>query len=138
MSSSILSAFTDNYRTIPGLYTLTDLSAAQFKAIKLLSTVGQVGLVSTSVPASAVFVLMNDPKGASGAPVNVEAAYEGIVKMIAGTSTIKQGDALAINTTGYVVTTTTANRWIIGYSLSNSGTVADIISVVLIPGGAKY
>lgn len=138
MSSSTKSAFTDDYRTIPGLFTITDLSAAQFKAVKLLSTVGQIGLITTSVLTSAVFILMNDPKGASGAPVNAEVAYEGIVKAIAGTSNIAMGDALGLNTTAQVVSTTTANRMTIGFSLGKSAAIGDIIPIVLQPGGTKY
>lgn len=138
MTSSTKSAFTTDYKSIPGLFAVTDLSAGQFKVVKLLSTVGQIGLVSTSVLTSAVFVLMNDPKGTSSNPVAAEVAYQGIVKMLAGTSTIAMGDPLGINTTGQVVTTTTANRMTVGFSLGKSAAIGDIIPVVLQPGGQKY
>ena len=139
MSSSTKSAFTDDYRTIPGLYTITDLSAAQFKAVKLLSTVGRIALIATSAPTQLTgYVLMNDPKGTSTAPVPAEVAYEGIVKMIAGTSTINQGDKLGVNTTSQVVGTTTDNRFVIGTAMGKSAAVGDIIPVQLIPGGARY
>jgi hypothetical protein len=139
MASSTKAAFTDNYDVIPGLYSTTDLSAAQFKVVMLnVTTPGQIKLAGTSVIARSAFVLMNDPKGTSTAPVNAEVAYKGIVKAIAGTSVIKAGDKLGVNTTSYVVNTTTANRFIVGVALMNSATIGDIISVALIPGGALY
>ena len=139
MASSTKSAFTDNYDTIPGLYTTTDLSAAQFKVVMLnITTPGQIKLAGTSVIARSAFVLMSDPKGTSTAPVNAEVAYKGIVKVIAGTSVIKCGDKLGVNTTSQVVNTSSANRFIIGVALSNSAAIGDVISAALIEGGSLY
>lgn len=139
MASSTKAAFTDNYDQIPGLYTTTDMSAQQFKVVMLnVTTPGQIKLAGTSVIARSAFVLMNDPKGTSTAFVNAEVAYKGIVKVIAGTSVIKCGDKLGVNTTSQVVNTTTANRFIIGTALGNSSAVGDIIPCALIEGGSLY
>ena len=139
MASSTKAAFTDNYDVIPGLYTTTDLSAAQFKVIMLNTTTpGQIKLAGTSVITTSAFVLMNDPKGTSTAYQNAEVAYRGIVKLIAGTSTIKVGDNLGVNTTSQVVSTTTDNRFIVAKALTASSAVGDVISGALIVGGARY
>lgn len=139
MSSGTKSAYNDNYSSIPGLYATTDLSAAQFKAVKLLTTGNQIALIATSVITSGVSgILMNDPKGTLANPVNAEVAIRGIVKMIAGTSTIKIGDQLGVNTTGYVVPTTTDNRWVIAKALVPSSAIGDIICGILLDGGQRY
>jgi len=138
MSSSTKSAFTGRYDTIPGLYSTIDLSAAQFKVVMMLSTTpGQIKLAGTSVIARSAFVLQNAPKGTSTLPVNAEVANFGIVKAIAGTSLIKSGDKLGVNTTSYVVNTTTTNRFIIGSAMGNSSTIGDIIPVLLEGGGGS-
>lgn len=138
MTSSTKSAFTDNYDVIPGLVADSDLSAAQFKVVMLQSTAGRIKLAGTSIITTSAFVLMNDPKGNSTSQVAAEVAYKGIVKVIAGTSTIKPGDNLGVNTTSRVVNTTTDNRFVIGKALMASAAIGDIISAVLVIGGARY
>ena len=63
--------------------------------------------------------------------------YKGIVKVITGTSVIKCGDKLGVNTTSAVVNTTTANRYILGTALGNAATSGDIIPVLLEGGGGS-
>ncbi len=77
-------AFTTRYDTIPGLTAAADLSSTgQFKAVKLLSTAGQINLAATSILVSKVVgLLQNNPKSGDAA----EVAYQGIAKGIAGTS----------------------------------------------------
>lgn len=127
--------YNTEYDTIPGLVASADLSAEanQYKVVKLLSTAGQIGLAATSVLTQG-FILMNRP--AQGEPAEV--AYCDIVKVRAGTSVITPGLALGVNSTSQVVNTTTDNRFIIGKAITPSAAIGDIISALLIPGGARY
>lgn len=139
MSSSAKSAFVVAPLTIPGLYATTDLSSSQFKAVKLLTTAGRVNLAGTSVVASMVIgLLQNNPKGTATLPVNAEVAVGGIAKGIAGTSIIKKGDSLSVNTTSNLVPSTTDNAWIIGKALGASAAIGDIIPVLMYPGVTRY
>lgn len=140
MSSSAKSAYTGNYVSIPGLYTTTDLSAQQFKVVKLLTTGGQIALLATSVVliGSVHGLLQNNPKGTSTLPVAAEVAVSGIAKGIAGTSIIKKGDNLTGNTTARLVPTTTDNAVIVAKALGASAAIGDIIPVLLMNGGARY
>jgi hypothetical protein len=126
-------AFTTNYQTIPGLVAGADLSAAQFKVVKLASTAGQVILAASSILTQA-FVLQNNPKSGEAA----EVAYSGIVKVLAGTSNLAIGEIVGVTSTSTVIDTTTDNRLVIGKALEGSTAVGDVVSVVLIPGGARY
>ena len=139
MPGSTVSAYTGRYETVPGLYATTDLSAAQFKAVTLMSTGGQIKLTGTSiVTALMVGILQNDPKGTLANPVAAEVAVQGIVKAIVGTSIVKKGDNLGVNTTSYLVPTTTDNRWVVAKALSNSAAIGDIIPVLMLEGGKRY
>ncbi len=127
--------FVTRYETIPGLTANADLSTHQFKVVSLQSTAGVCQLAATSIIVSKVVgVLQNNPKSGEIA----EVAYSGIVKAIAGTSTIVVGSVLAVNTTSRVVGSTTDNVQAIGKSLTAASAIGDIISVLLTPGGARY
>jgi len=126
-------AFNTNYDTIPGLVAGADLSAAQFKVVKLASTAGKVVLAASSVLTQA-FVLQNNPEEGEAA----EVAYQGIVKVMAGTSNLAIGEIVGVTSTSTVIDTATDNRLVIGKALEASTAVGDIVSVVLIPGGARY
>ena len=126
-------AFTTNYRTIPGLTAGADLSAAQFKVVKLASTAGQVVLAASSVLTQG-FVLMNNPKSGEAA----EVACDGIVKAVCGTSNLAIGEIVGVNTTSQVIDTTTDNRFVLGKALEASSAVGDLVSILLIPGGVRY
>jgi hypothetical protein len=129
-------AYFTRYDSIPGLTAAADLSSSgQFKVVKLLSTAGTCNLAATSVIASTVIgLLQNNPKSGDAA----EVAVAGIAKGIAGTSTIVIGSVLGVNSTSYLVGTTTDNIQTIGKSLSKAGAIGDVITVLLIPGGARY
>ena len=125
-------AFTTRYDTIPGLTANADLSAAQFKAVKLLSTAGLCDLAASSILTSTVVgILQNNPKAGDAA----EVAYQGIAKAIAGTSLIVIGSVLALNSTSRVVNSTTDNINQVGKSLQKAGAIGDIITVILTGGG---
>jgi len=126
-------AFTTNYRTIPGLTAGADLTTAQFKVVKLASTAGQVVLAASSVLTQA-FVLMNNPNTGEAA----EVACSGIVKVLCGTSNLAIGEALGVTTTSTVKDTATDNAFVIGKALEASTAVGDIVTALLIPGGARY
>lgn len=128
-------AFTTRYDTIPGLTASADLSAQQFKVVKLLSTAGQVNLAATSVITETVIgLLQNNPKSGDAA----EVAVQGIAKGIAGTSTIVIGSILGVNTTSRLVKTTTDNIQQVGKALAAASAIGDVIPVLLTPGGARY
>lgn len=129
-------AFTTRYDTIPGLTAAADLSSTgQFKAVKLLSTAGQVNLAATSILVSKVVgLLQNNPKSGDAA----EVAYQGIAKGIAGTSAIRIGHILAVNTTSNLVNTTTDNVQQVGKALADASAIGDVIPVLLQPGGGRY
>lgn len=129
-------AFTTRYDTIPGLTAAADLSSTgQFKAVKLLSTAGTINLAATSILVSKVVgLLQNNPKSGDAA----EVAYQGIAKGIAGTSLIRIGHILGVNTTSNLVNTTTDNVQQIGKALADASAIGDVIPVMLVPGGARY
>jgi hypothetical protein len=138
MSSQTNQAYTDNYDTLKGLITKSDLSAYQFSVVKFASTAGQVKLAATSLLALGGFILMNDPKGTSTAGAVCECAYQGIVKAIAGTSVMTVGANLRCNTTSQLVPTTTASVPIIARCLQAPTTKGDLIPVALFQGGRLY
>jgi len=125
--------YTTNYQCLPGLVAGADLSAAQFKVVKLATTAGQVVLAASSVLTQA-FVLMNNPKSGEAA----EVAYSGVVKALCGTSNLAIGELVGVTSTSTVVDTTTDNRLILGKALEASTAVNDLVSVLLIPGGVRY
>lgn len=129
-------SFNTRYETIPGLTAAADLSASgQFKVVKLLSTAGQVNLAATSILTSKVVgLLQNNPKSGDAA----EVAYSGLAKGIAGTSLIRIGHILAVNTTSNLVNTTTDNIQQLGKALADASAIGDIIPVLLHPGGGRY
>lgn len=139
MASSTKAAFAGRYDTIPGLYSTTDLSAAQFKVVKLLSTGGQIALISTSVALIGAIhgILQNDPKGTSSLPVNAEVAISGICKAVVG-GAVTRGAHLTTNTTGQLVATTTDNACTVARALQAAGTAGYIISVWVQQGGQRY
>lgn len=127
--------FNTDYDTIPGFVASADYSAAanQYKIAKLLSTAGQFALAATSVLTHGL-VLMNRPAAGEVG----ELASGKVVKVQAGTSVITPGMKLAVNSTSQVINTTTDNRFIIGTAITPSTAIGDLISALLIPGGARY
>jgi hypothetical protein len=128
------------YQSLPGLTAGADLSSSQYLVGKLASTAGKVviagALNSTTNPGAFVGVIMNKP--ASGE--EVEFAFDGLVKVIAGTSTIAVGDRVWANSTGKLTDAgTTDNGFFLGRALEAAGAANDIISVKLSGnGGGRY
>lgn len=132
-------AYNQQYTTLAGLRAGADLSGSQFKLVKLASTAGQVVLAgtlnSTTGPSAVVGVLMNAP--ASGE--EAEVAIEGVVKVIAGTSTIAVGDRIGSDSNSRASDAgTTDNVFYAGRALTAAGAVGDIITVLLNGGGQRY
>jgi hypothetical protein len=134
-------AYVTDYKCIPGLTAnSTGLSSSQFLFGKLASTAGKVvapgTLNSTTNPGTYLGVIMNAP----GAAEEVEFADEGIVKVIAATSTIVIGDRVYSNSTGKATDAgTTDNGFFVGRALTASAAANDIITIKLNGnGGARY
>ena len=133
-------AYVGRYDCIPGLRAnSTGLANNQFFFGKLATTAGRVvapgTLNSTTNPTYVVGVIMNKPAGNE----EVEFAVDGIVKVVAATSTIAIGDRVYTNTTGKATDAgTTDNGFVAGRALTASGAAGDIITVQLYAGGARY
>lgn len=134
-------AYTTDYKCIPGLIAnSTGLASSQFLFGKLATTAGRViapgTLNSTTNPGVYLGVIMNAPAGLE----EVEFADQGIVKVIAATSTIVIGDRVYSNSTGKATDAgTTDNGFFTGRALTAAGTANDIITVKLNGnGGARY
>ena len=129
------------YKSLFGLKAnSTGLASSQFLFGKLASTAGQViaagTLNSTTNPGTFLGVIMNAP----GASEEVEFAYDGIVKVIAGTSTIAIGDRVWSNSTGKATDAgTTDNGFHAGRALTAASAANDLIMVKLNGnGGGRY
>lgn len=125
-------AVNGNYRTLFGLTANADLSSNQFFFVKLASTAGKVvapGTLNTTTSAAAIIgVLGNKP--ASGE--EVEFIYDGVVKVVANTSTIAIGDRVYSNTTGKATDAgATDNGFFVGRAVTASAAANDIITVIL-------
>lgn len=118
------------YITLAGLTAAADLSAAQYKAVKL-NTTGQVALVAAATDAG-IGVLLNDP-AAAGDPALV--AVLGEAKGLAG-GNINEGASLGFNTTGQFVATTTDNARTCGYAIQAAS--AGQLFKILLTGPARY
>jgi len=134
-------ATNQDYKTLSGrIANSTGLATSQFLGIKIASTAGQAvlsgALNSTTGPGGFFGVLMNAPAGGE----EVEFAYEGIVKLIAATSTIAVGDRVGLNSTSKATdAATTDNVFFLGRALTAASAANDIITVSLVGnGGARY
>ena len=127
------------YECIPGVKAnSTGLASSQYLIGKLTSTGTVVAtgtaLNSTSGPLGVFGVIMNKP----GANEEVEFAVRGIVKAVAGTSTILVGDRVACNTTGKLTDVgTTDNVFFLGRALEATSAANDIITIILF-GSNRY
>ena len=112
---------------ITGLVAGADYSAAQYKAVKLASTAGQV-VLATAADKAAISILQNDP--ASGAPALLPGVGD-IAKAIAGANDIAIGDWLAPNSTSQLTDVTTG--FVVAIALEASSAVGDYIRVMINP-----
>lgn len=112
-----------------------DLSTKQYYPLTM-RTDGRVNTISTTATAS-IGVLQDDPDAAGRAG---RVRFSGESKMIVDGSVnaIYPGYRLGIGTHGLGVMTTTANQEIIAVALDQSVAAGDIISVLVLPGGARY
>ena len=126
----------ENFLELPGMGTITDLSASQFLAVTLDTsnalTVKAIGAV-TDRP---IGILQDNPKGTATARLAANVATSGICKAIAGTGGWTRGDRLGVDSTGKLVTITEAiatndNAYTIAIAL-DSASASDIARVKLV------
>lgn len=130
-------AYTTDYVALPGLVAnSTGLATSQFLVVKLASTAGQCILNGTAAGAGNVMgILQNAPAGGEAC----EVAVMGVAKLKVATSTIAVGDWVGSNSTSLGTDAgTTDNGSVLARALEASSAANDIISVLLIPGGARY
>ena len=125
-------AISQEYLSIPGLLAGADLSAAQYKVVKLASTAGEVVLVGATSTLG-IGILQNDP--ADGEPADV--AVHGVCKGLVGPSDVAFGDVLGSDSTSRLADHTTDNRPIYARALEASSAAGDIIRV-MVNGAARY
>jgi hypothetical protein len=101
-----------------------DLSAAQYRLVKMASTAGEV-IAAAAGTDDIVGVLQNDPADAEVASIGVG----GILKLQVQAS-ISVGDWLTSDSTGRGAATTTDGDVVIGHALEASTAAGDIIQVV--------
>lgn len=134
-------AFHLDYQTIPGLVAnSTGLATSQYKVVKLASTAGQVVLNATSVFQNStvqnfVGVLQNAPAAGEAA----EVAFFGVAKLKVGTA-IAIGEYVGCdsNSLGADAGQGTDNTDYVARALEAATAANDIITVFVIPGGARY
>ena len=112
-----------------------DLSTKQFYPVQMLST-GRVNTISTTTTA-AIGILQDDPD-AAGRACAVRLVGESKMIVDGGVNPIYPGYRLGMATNGGGVMTTTANQEVIAIALEQSTAAGDIISVLILPGGARY
>jgi hypothetical protein len=113
----------------------TDLSSHQFKPVTMRSD-GAINTISSTLT-SIIGILQDDPD-AAGRACAVRLAGESKMIVDGSTNGIYPGYKLGVNASGVGVMTTTANQEIIAVALEQSIAANDIISVLVIPGGARY
>src|SRR5512145_140025 len=113
------------YITIPGLVAGASLAAKQYTPVLLSSTAARTVLSSTVTTRPTIGILMNDP--ASGE--EAEVAVLGVVKAVAGTSTITRGLSLSANTTGVI--NVTAGK-IFAVAIDAPSAKGDLIMIALL------
>ena len=123
-----MSEGTRNYFTIPGLDAGANLSAAQYKLVKLASTARQVILAAAKTD-TVIGVLMNDPS-AQGQPAEV--ACIGVVKLVAEAS-VSAGVNLVSNSTGQAQGSSTTDDDSFGVAITASTDAGDLITAVIGP-----
>ena len=131
-------AYNSNNQYIPGLLAGADLSAWQYKPVRMCSTAGEVNKVvgsATGTTAGIVGILHNDPADGEEALVADGGVSIGVCGTGAGVTQaqVHAGAALSANSTGLIVTTL-ANTAIVGYALEAATASGDEISVALRPG----
>jgi hypothetical protein len=114
---------------VTGLLAGADLSAKQYKPVKLASTAGEV-VAATAVTDMAIGILQNDPADGEVASI---AGVGSVSLVVAGTSVLAAGDFCTCNTTG-VTKTTTDNTAIVGRALTAAAASGDLITIQVLTG----
>jgi hypothetical protein len=112
---------------LTGFIAGADLSAAQYKAVKLASTAGEV-VLATAADKAALSILQNDP--AEGQPALLPGPGD-TCKAIAGAADIAIGDWLVANSTSQLTDVTTG--FVVAIALEASSAVGNYISVMIQP-----
>lgn len=110
--------------TLPGLTVGGDLSSSQYHFVKAASTAGEIIAVAASTDV-ALGVLLDAPD-ADGEAATV--VGQGVVPVVAGTSTITYGERVGYNSTGEAVD---GNALLIGVALEAAGASGDEIKVLI-------
>lgn len=132
-------AYSQPLLTLPGLRAnSTGLATSQFLFGFVASTAGQAviatALNTTTIATRIVGVISNAP----GANEEVEFTVSGVAKVRVASTDVAIGDWLSVNSTGQALKTTTDNRGVVARALEAGTGTNDIISVLLIPGNARY
>lgn len=132
-------AYQHNTLVLPGLRAnSTGLATSQFLAGFVASTAGlcvlATALNTTTIATRIVGVIQNKP----GAYEEVELAVAGVAKIKIASTDVAVGDWLSVNSTGQGLKNTTDNRGVIGRALEAATGTNDVISVLLVPGNARY
>ena len=99
----------ENYFEIPGLGTLTDLSAKQFYAVMLDTANALTVTAITAVTNRPIGILQDNPKGTATARVAANVAHLGVCKAICSGGWTR-GDRLGVTATGALKTITEATQ----------------------------
>lgn len=115
--------------SVPGLLAGADLSAYQYRPVKLASTAGEV-VAATANTDAVVGILQNDPTDGQAASV---AGVGSLTIAKSGTSVIAAGAYLTCNTTG-LVATTSDNALICGRATQAATAAGDLIMITVLAG----
>lgn len=115
--------------SVPGLLAGADLSAYQYRPVKLASTAGEV-VAATAVTDIVIGILQNDPTDGQAASI---AGVGSISLAVAGTSVLAVGNALTVNSTG-LRPTTTDNTAICARAITAAVTKGDLITITVLTG----
>ena len=116
----------DNLR-IHGLTAQSDLSAKQYHAVILATTARKVKIASAATQ-QVLGILQNDP--VAGEPASVVAA--GMTKAYSGAAVVA-GTLLTSNSTGQLITSTTANNKIVGRAITAASGTAVLFELFCAP-----
>lgn len=114
---------------VPGLLAGADLSAYQFRPVKLASTAGEV-VAATAVTDIVIGILQNDPTDGQAASI---AGVGSITLAKAGTSVLTAGAMLTVNSTG-LRPTTTDNTAVCGRAITAASAAGDLIQITVLTG----
>lgn len=114
---------------VPGLLAGADLSAYQYRPVKLASTAGEV-VAATAASDAVLGILLNDPTDGQAASI---AAPGSITIAVAGTSVLTAASFLTVNSTG-LRPTTTDNTAICGKAITAAVTKGDLITIQVLTG----